>query len=102
MDEYSLDGAVMLAERTYEAAHPQCARLHGIARSVIPGGTINFTVANGPANRADWVGLFATASSNAYVAWSYLNGLETLPATGLSGVIEYSPGVVVSPGPGRS
>jgi len=54
--------------------------------NVAPGGTISVTVANGPANPTDWVGLFAcSAADNAYINWWYLNGSRTAPTTGLSG-----------------
>ena len=54
--------------------------------SVNPGGTISFTVSNGPANPKDWVTLSATsAPDNTYVDWKYLNGSKTAPATGQSG-----------------
>jgi hypothetical protein len=53
--------------------------------SVNPGETISFSVANGPANRADWVGLFDVAAPDAgYVQWVYLNGSKTTPANGLA------------------
>jgi glucose/arabinose dehydrogenase len=56
------------------------------AATVSPGASINFTVANGPANRGDWVGLYETsAADGAYIAWQYLNGLMTLPMTGVPG-----------------
>jgi hypothetical protein len=55
------------------------------ASTVSPGGTISVTVANGPGNANDWVALAATGSADsAYVAWQYLNGLASLPATGLT------------------
>ena len=50
---------------------------------VAPGGTVTATVANGPGNRTDWVGLYA-ANSSTYVDWKYLNGSQTLPASGLT------------------
>jgi hypothetical protein len=53
--------------------------------SVSPGGTIDFTVANGPGHPADWVGLIPVASGDsAYQRWSYLNGLKTVPASGIT------------------
>ena len=53
--------------------------------SVAPGGTINFNVTNGPANRTDWVGFFPSAAGDAsYQQWFYLNGQKTAPVTGLS------------------
>ena len=42
------------------------------------------TVANGPAVRTDWVGIYPTGSST-YVDWKYLNGTQAAPATGLAG-----------------
>jgi hypothetical protein len=51
---------------------------------VAPGGTVTATVANGPANKTDWLALYAEGDSN-YIAWKYLNGLQTAPAAGLAG-----------------
>ena len=71
--------------------------------TVVAGGTVPSTVAsvtpsfttlaagssliaqirNGPAGRLDWVGLFPVGASN-HVAWFYLNGSTTAPATGMS------------------
>ena len=48
--------------------------------------TVTATVANGPGTAQDWVGLFATSATGAnYVAWQFLNGLQSPPATGSSG-----------------
>jgi agmatine deiminase len=56
------------------------------ATSVAPGATVTATVANGPANAGDWVGLYATgAAVSAYLEWQYLNGTHTAPAVGVSG-----------------
>jgi len=53
--------------------------------TVAGGGTIGFTMANGPANTTDWVGLFPSeAPDSGYVAWSYLSGTKTPPATGMA------------------
>jgi hypothetical protein len=55
--------------------------------AVSVGGTINVSVANGPANRSDWLALFPSAApdtSTSYVAWMYLNGQHAEPASGLS------------------
>jgi hypothetical protein len=50
------------------------------------GGAIEFTVANGPANTTDWVGLFPSAAPDSgYIAWIYLSGTRTPPASGLAG-----------------
>jgi len=54
--------------------------------AVAPGATISFTLANGPANPTDWVGLYpTTAADSAYLAWTYLNGTRTAPASGSAG-----------------
>src|SRR2546426_9304126 len=52
-----------------------------------PGGTISFSVANGPANPTDWVGLYVTmvttaVTAGAYVDWMYLYCLRAAPRTG--------------------
>ena len=53
--------------------------------TVAPGGVIRFSVADGPANPGDWVGLYvSTAGDGAYVNWMYLNGTTSPPATGIS------------------
>jgi hypothetical protein len=47
---------------------------------------VTVTVANGPANAGDWVGLYAAgAPASAYLQWQYLNGTHTAPAVGVSG-----------------
>jgi hypothetical protein len=49
------------------------------------GGAVGITVVNGPANTTDWVGLFPSgAPDNRFVAWSYLNGTHTAPASGMA------------------
>jgi hypothetical protein len=56
------------------------------ATTVVPGGTVTATIANGPANAGDWLGLVtANAADPTYVDWKYLNGTRTKPGTGLSG-----------------
>ncbi len=56
------------------------------AATVAAGASIDFVVVGGPANPADWVGLFATsAADTGYIAWQLLNGSTTAPTTGLSG-----------------
>src|SRR5207253_8798751 len=53
--------------------------------TVTAGGAISFTLADGPANPTDWVGLFAVgATDRVFVDWMYLNGMKVAPATGLS------------------
>ncbi len=55
--------------------------------STTAGGTIGFTLANGPGNPLDWVSLYcpATQPDNAYLGWQYLNGMQGAPAVGLTG-----------------
>src|SRR5437773_7666954 len=53
--------------------------------AVAPGGTITIAVANGPGNPNDWAALApANAPDSTYVAWQYLNGTTTVPATGVT------------------
>ena len=54
--------------------------------TVAPGGTMTFTVANGPANRGDWLALYCPTSNNdvAYYDWKYLSNSRTAPAAGLA------------------
>jgi hypothetical protein len=52
---------------------------------VMAGGSASGTVANGPGNRFDWVGLYATtASSSGYLNWKYLNGTQSAPDSGMN------------------
>jgi hypothetical protein len=54
--------------------------------NVAAGTSIDFVVAGGPANPADWVALFPTsAADTGYIAWQLLNGSTTVPTVGLSG-----------------
>jgi hypothetical protein len=46
-------------------------------------GTVTATIANGPGNVGDWVGLYATGGSG-LLDWLDLTGAKTLPATGLT------------------
>src|SRR5207249_11523141 len=53
--------------------------------TVNPGDVITATVANGPGNPTDWVTFgLTTAADSGYVAWKYLSGSTTPPATGLT------------------
>ena len=54
--------------------------------TVAPGGTVTATIANGPGNTGDWVGVFASADTDStYQDWKYLNGLKTKPGVGVTG-----------------
>src|SRR5205809_7382498 len=56
------------------------------ATTMSAGGTVMATIANGPANVGDWVGLYATSAPNSTcLVGSYLHGSRTGPATGLAG-----------------
>ena len=51
--------------------------------TVAPGATVTTTVANGPANATDWVGVYAVGGTTE-VDWTFLNGSKTAPATGVA------------------
>src|SRR5437588_5066864 len=51
-----------------------------------PGSTLTVTIASGPGNAKDWVGLYqAGAPDTAMIDWKYLNGQRTAPTTGTTG-----------------
>ena len=53
--------------------------------TVAPGGIITVTVANGPGNARDWVGLYTvTGADTPSISWWYLNGARTVPAQPLT------------------
>src|SRR6266850_1795979 len=50
------------------------------------GGNVTATIADGPGNAGDWVGLYAAgAADSTYVDWKYLNGTRTKPGAGMTG-----------------
>jgi uncharacterized protein (TIGR03437 family) len=54
--------------------------------SVTAGALISLQIAGGPGNTTDWVTLAPSGSAmTTYVAWQYLNGLLTPPASALTG-----------------
>ena len=56
------------------------------ATTVAPGATVSATIADGPANSRDWVGLFATGAPAAvYLRAAYLNDTLTPPNPGVAG-----------------
>jgi len=63
--------------------------IKAVSTAVTSVGTMTFTVANGPGNALDWVGLYCPAStttdSGGYIDWRYLNNSKTAPTTGLTG-----------------
>ena len=56
------------------------------AAASAPAGTIaSVALTGGPGNAADWIGLFAVGGADTqYLAWDYLNGSTSAPASGLS------------------
>jgi YD repeat-containing protein len=53
--------------------------------TVAAGATVSITIANGPGNVQDWVGVYTAGTSDySYLNWRYLNGTQTAPSTGLS------------------
>jgi hypothetical protein len=55
---------------------------------VSAGGEASVVVSGGPANREDWIGLFAVGAPDAsHLAWQYLSGTTSPPATGMSGAV---------------
>jgi hypothetical protein len=55
------------------------------ATTVGPGQAVLVTVANGPGNTTDWIGLFGrTTADGSPLAWRYLNGTQTPPTSGLT------------------
>ena len=54
------------------------------ATTVAAGANLTATVANGPGNRLDWVGLYASGSTT-LLDWKYLNGTRVAPTTGVTG-----------------
>ena len=55
------------------------------ATTVVPGGTVTATIANGPGKTGDWVALFAGgAGDGTYLDWKYLNGTQSKPGSGMT------------------
>lgn len=62
-----------------------------VALTVLGSTTVNgfskvqVSVTQGPGNLTDWVGLYASASSDTeYISWQYMNGTRTPPTTGMT------------------
>ena len=69
---------------TVTAAAPPSIALS--STTVVAGGTVTATIANGPGNAGDWVALHgASAADGTYLDWKYLNGTQTRPGTGMTG-----------------
>lgn len=69
------------------SATAQTISINGVAApnpvTVVAGTAVPLTVTDGPGNRGDWVGLFATGSDTR-LAYYYLSGTGSQPATGLT------------------
>ncbi len=54
----------------------------------LAGGKVVVTVANGPGNTTDWVGIaVAGSANNKYLSYVYLNGKQTPPTAGLTNAV---------------
>jgi len=80
-------GTVLLAtSESITVIPPPSATLTATPATVLPGGSATATVADGPGNRRDWIGVYAAGSSTYmdYLDWKYLNGSKAAPASGLT------------------
>jgi hypothetical protein len=58
------------------------------ATTAVAGQAVTATIANGPGNAWDWVGLYPASATSALanrVSYQFLNGLQTAPVSGVSG-----------------
>src|SRR5439155_17027691 len=53
--------------------------------TVAPGGTMTFTLTNGPGNQADWIALYCPPGSASYLDWKYMTNTQALPPSPLTG-----------------
>jgi hypothetical protein len=81
---YSATNTLLATSATITVAPPSGATISASPTAIGPGGTVTVTVAGGPANRTDWIGIYAEGGST-YLEWKYLNGTQTAPATGMTG-----------------
>jgi len=67
---------------TVQGGTSTVATVSATPAAVVSGGTETVTIANGPGNARDWVGVYASGAGNtAFIDWNYLNGLKTPPVT---------------------
>jgi hypothetical protein len=81
-------GASHSVRYTFTVSTPGQATIALSATTALTGQTVTATVANGPGNAWDWVGLYPVGASSALanrVAYKFLNGLATAPASGVTG-----------------
>jgi hypothetical protein len=90
---YSNNSFTVLARTTFavQASAPPPSpsiTVDGLSNAVVTqGASIAVAVANGPANPADWVGLYAAGAPDVplpTLGWDWLNGTQTQPSTGVS------------------
>ncbi len=63
----------------------QAATLTPSSLKTLPNASISISIAGGPGNRLDWVGLSRVGGSDADITkWKYLNGSKTAPSTGVT------------------
>ena len=78
--------AKLATSATITVTAPAAPSIALSATTVVAGGTVTATIANGPGNAGDWVGLFgAGAADGTYLDWKYLNGTRTRPGSGVTG-----------------
>lgn len=83
---FANNGFTLLAKSPVVSTLPSTVTVS--ATSVAPGASIQVTIADGPAYRADWVALAKVGSAvTANFDWKYLNGTRTMPATGTSSAV---------------
>jgi hypothetical protein len=73
-------GSTLATSETITVASPT---LVAGATTVAPGQTVTGTVANGPGNKTDWIGLYQVGGATT-LDWKYLNGSQTAPASGVT------------------
>jgi alpha-tubulin suppressor-like RCC1 family protein len=82
--DYQLNGAPTQLSLNGEAS--------SVETCVLPASGVNVVVANGPGNPGDWLGLYERGAPHTeYLDWSYLNGMQEVPETGvMSGSVVFS------------
>jgi hypothetical protein len=77
-------GSMLLATSpTITVAIPPAVTFTISATAAAPLARVTATVANGPGNTGDWIGIYA-AGGSAFLDWWYLNGTKVLPTSGLT------------------
>src|SRR2546423_2061867 len=90
-DDFDIALALFFALVVLFSATPVAIAAPSIALSATtgaPGTPVTATIANGPGNAMDWVGLYPAGATSALanrLTFQFLNGLQTAPASGVSG-----------------